>query len=69
VSAVLWQAVCSGVLALGAWAGLINANFVLGCVFALGIGLAFSAPVWGAIVPDVVNKEELPSAVTLGECN
>ena len=36
------------------------------CIFALGIGLAFSAPVWGAIVPDIVSKEELPSAVTLG---
>jgi MFS family permease len=66
VSAVMWQAICSGVLALGAWTGLISPNFVLGCVFALGIGLAFSAPVWGAIVPDVVSKEELPSAVTLG---
>jgi MFS family permease len=66
VSAVMWQAICSGVLALGAWTGLISPNFVLACVFALGIGLAFSAPVWGAIVPDVVSKEELPSAVTLG---
>jgi hypothetical protein len=34
--------------------------------FALGIGLAFLAPVWGAIVPDIVDKEELPSAITLG---
>ena len=66
VSAVLWQGICSGVLAVGAWMNVINPNFVLGCIFALGIGLAFGAPVWGAIVPDVVSKEELPSAVTLG---
>jgi MFS family permease len=32
----------------------------------LGVGLAFGAPVWGAIVPDVVSREELPSAITLG---
>ena len=39
---------------------------MLVCIFALGIGLAFGAPVWGAIVPDIVSKEELPSAITLG---
>ena len=37
-----------------------------GRIFALGIGLAFGAPVWGAIVPDIVSADELPSAVTLG---
>ena len=29
-------------------------------------GLAFGAPVWGALVPDIVSKDELPSAITLG---
>jgi MFS family permease len=66
VSAVLWQAVWSALLALGAWTDAINPVAVLACVFALGIGLAFAAPVWGAIVPDIVSKEELPSAITLG---
>ena len=66
VSAVLWQAACSALLALGAWTKAINPNSVLACIFALGIGLAFFAPVWGAIVPDIVDKEELPSAITLG---
>jgi MFS family permease len=66
VSAVLWQAAWSLLLAFGAWTDLINPTAVLVCIFALGIGLAFGAPVWGAIVPDIVNKEELPSAITLG---
>ena len=66
VSSVLWQGSCSALLAFGAWAGVIEPNAVLVCIFALGIGLAFSAPVWGAIVPDIVTKEELPSAITLG---
>ena len=65
-SAVLWQAVWSALLAFGAWTDAMNPAAVLACVFALGIGLAFAAPVWGAIVPDIVNKEELPSAITLG---
>ena len=66
VSAVVWQGACSALLAFGAWTGAISPTAVLACIFALGIGLAFSAPVWGAIVPDIVSKEELPSAVTLG---
>ena len=66
VCAVLWQAACSAVLALGAWTEMIHTNTVLVVIFALGIGLAFSAPVWGAIVPDIVSKDELPSAITLG---
>ena len=65
-SAVLWQAACSALLAFGAWTDVISPTAVLVCIFALGIGLAFGAPVWGAIVPDVVSKEELPSAITLG---
>ena len=66
VSAVLWQGACAALLAFGAWARVINPGSVLACIFVLGIGLAFGAPVWGAIVPDVVSKDELPSAVTLG---
>ena len=66
VSAVLWQGACSALLAFGAWTNAISINAVLACVFALGIGLAFGAPVWGAIVPAIVTTDELPSAVTLG---
>ena len=65
-SAVLWQAACSALLAFGAWTDVISPTAVLVCIFALGIGLAFGAPVWGAVVPDIVDKEELPSAITLG---
>ncbi len=66
VIAVLWQAACSGLLAFGAWTRVIDPNLVLVCIFMLGLGVAFYAPVWGAIVPDVVSRDELPSAITLG---
>jgi MFS family permease len=66
VSAVLWQAAWSVILALGAFTNAIGSTAVLTCIFALGIGLAFGAPVWGAVVPDIVSKDELPSAITLG---
>jgi MFS family permease len=66
VTSVLWQALCSGLLAVGAWTGAISPSLVLLCIFLLGLGVAFYAPVWGAIVPDIASKEELASAVTLG---
>src|SRR6476620_910795 len=65
VSAVLWQAAWSVILAFGAWMDAMNPSAVLACVFALRIALAFGAPVWGAVVPDIVSKDELPSAITL----
>ena len=66
VSAVVWQGACSALLAIGAWTRELNPISVLACIFALGIGLAFAAPVMGAIVPDIVDTQELPSAITLG---
>ncbi len=66
ISAVLWQAAWSVILAVGAFTDALNPTAVLTCIFALGIGLAFGAPVWGAVVPDIVSKDELPSAITLG---
>ena len=69
VSAVVWQGACAALLAVGAWTRAINPNSVLACIFALGIGLAFGAPVWGAIVPDIVSKDELPPQSRWEECN
>ena len=66
VSVVLWQAFWSAILAFGSFSGLFIPGAVLVCIFALGIGLAFSAPVWGAVVPDIASEKELPSAITLG---
>jgi MFS family permease len=66
VSALVWQGACAALLAIGAWAQVIKSSSVLAGIFALAIGLAFGAPVWGAIVPDVVSKDELSSAITMG---
>jgi predicted MFS family arabinose efflux permease len=45
---------------------LLNPYVLLFCVFLIGVGFAFHAPAWSAIVPDVVTDEELPSAAALG---
>jgi MFS family permease len=62
----LWLAATAGFLALLTSLRLLNPYIVLACVFLIGIGFAFNAPAWTAIVPEVVSDEELPSAATLG---
>jgi MFS family permease len=62
----LWLAVAAGSLAALGSLGLLNPYLVLLCVFFLGVGFAFTAPTWPALLPEVVSKEELPSATTLG---
>jgi MFS family permease len=45
---------------------LLNTVVLLFSVFLVGVGFAFHAPAWSAIVPGVVTDKELPSATTLG---
>lgn len=45
---------------------LLDPYLILGIVFLIGTGFAFYAPAWSSLVPEIVTKEELPSAVTLG---
>ena len=66
IGTYLWLAVAAGLLAICTWLQLVHPYVILATVFLLGIGFAFNAPVWAAIVPDVVRKEELASAITLG---
>jgi MFS family permease len=62
----LWLALSAALLAVLGALGFLNPFVILASVFLIGIGFAFSAPAWSALVPEVVSNEELPSAVTLG---
>jgi len=66
IGTYLWLAFAAGLLAVCTGLHLIHPYGILASVFFLGIGFAFNAPVWAAIVPEVVRKEELASAITLG---
>jgi MFS family permease len=66
IGTYLWLAATAGLLAVCTWLRLVNPYLILTTVFLLGVGFAFNAPVWAAIVPEVVRKEELASAITLG---
>src|SRR5262245_17453005 len=62
----LWLAGSAASLALLGFFGLLNPYVILTSVFMMGIGFAFNAPAWSSVVPEVVSKEDLTSAVTLG---
>src|SRR5580692_9633315 len=62
----LWLAVSAGVLAVLFTFHWLTPTLVLICIFLTGVGFAFNAPAWTAIVPELVSDEELPSAATLG---
>ena len=66
VGTYLWLAAAAGLLAVCTWLNLVHPYVILITVFLLGIGFAFNAPVWAAVIPEVVRKEELASAITLG---
>ena len=62
----IWLAVAAALLATLGWLNVLNPYIILACIFLLGVGFAFNAPAWTAIVPEVVSNEELPSAAALG---
>jgi MFS family permease len=62
----LWLAVAAGLLAILGLFHLLTPPLLLFCVFLIGVGFAFHAPAWSAMVPDVVTDQELPSAAALG---
>ncbi|MEO5696412.1 MAG: MFS transporter, partial [Burkholderiaceae bacterium] len=61
----LWVSVTALVLAAMSLMGGLSAPLLLGLVFVNGIGLAMRWPVFSAIVPQVVSKEDLPAALAL----
>jgi MFS family permease len=62
----LWLAAAAGMLAICSWLNLVHPYVILTTVLLVGVGFAFNAPVWASIVLEIVRKEELVSAITLG---
>ncbi|MEA3163481.1 MAG: hypothetical protein QOE88_1299 [Verrucomicrobiota bacterium] len=61
----IWLAVCAGGLAVLGWLNLLTPFVILGSIFLIGTGFAFNAPVFSAVVPEIVSNDELPSASIL----
>jgi MFS family permease len=60
-----WMLVAAVALALSTILGLTTPLVLLLLTFALGLGAAMNAPAWQAIVPELVQRDELAAAVSL----
>ena len=60
-----WMLIAAALFGVLTVAGITTPWILLVLTFALSIGSAMNLPVWQAIVPELVPKEELSSAVTL----
>ena len=61
----IYLLVVAGALGILTLLGLTTIWVLLGFTFALGVGAAMMMPAWSAIVPDLVQPDELSSAVAL----
>jgi MFS family permease len=61
----VWTMAAAGVLAAMTIAGLTTPTSLLILTFAIGIGSAMTGPAWGAIVPELVPREDLVQAIAL----
>ncbi|MBD2776760.1 MFS transporter [Iningainema sp. BLCCT55] len=60
-----WMLVVAALLGVLTLAKITTPQILLALTFALSLGSSMNMPVWQAITPELVTKEELPSAVSL----
>ena len=61
----IWMVVVALVLAVMTIAGMMSPVLLLILTFALSAGDAFETPTWRAVLPELVQKEDLPAASAL----
>jgi MFS family permease len=60
-----WSALVAGTLGVFALVGFATPALLLGFTLAFGIGGVMTVPVWQAVTPELVPREELPAAIAL----
>ena len=60
-----WMLISAGLLGIFTLTGATNAAILLALTFALGIGAGMMMPAWGAIIPELVPREDVHGAVSL----
>ena len=65
IATQFWVAAVALVLCVAILAGGMTAHILLALTFANGVGLAMRWPVFAAIVPELVSRQQLPSALAL----
>lgn len=69
MGAQAWMLLSAATLGVLTWAQRIDPWMVLILTACLSVGSVLTAPAWQATIPNLVPKEELPLAVTLGSIN
>ncbi len=64
-----WMLVAAGALGCLTIAHLVTPWWLLALTLALGVGSALNAPAWQAIVPELVSRDDLTSAISLNGIN
>src|SRR3569623_650555 len=65
IVAQTWMMITASVLGVLTLAGWITAPLLLLLTFSLGVGTAMTMPAWGAIVPELITRPQLPAAIAL----
>ncbi len=65
IATQIWMAIAAGLLGVFTLTGATNPALLLALTFALGIGSGMMMPAWGAIIPELVPREDLHEAVSL----
>jgi predicted MFS family arabinose efflux permease len=60
-----WMLLMVSLLAAFTWAGLITPWLLLTLTFLIGVGATINAPTWSALLPDVVKRAQVPTAVSM----
>src|SRR4051794_25141522 len=61
----IWTITAAGLLAILTLSDMMNAGWLLALTFAIGIGTALTSPAWGAMVPELVPREDMVQAIAL----
>jgi MFS family permease len=62
----IWMLLAALGLGIATLSGFVSPPVLLFFIFVLSLGAAINGPAWQAIIPELVSREEMPSAVTLG---
>lgn len=65
ITSQVWMLVTAATLGALTLAGMTTAPILLVFTFALGIGTAMMMPAWGAITPELVQRDQLQAAIGL----
>jgi predicted MFS family arabinose efflux permease len=60
-----WMLLSISLLAVLTLLGLVNPWLLLALTFAVGVGSTINSPTWAALLPDIVSRSQVPTAISM----